>query len=119
MPCARFYRAGEPNATSSEGILSLKRCLMSLECSAMLTEYVDAAMRKAKYKLLNDREGFLGRIPGFRGVWANAPLLEACRQELREVLEAWILVRVRHGLDLPVVGGINLNQRRPRKRKVA
>ena len=85
----------------------------------MLTEYIEAAMRKAKYKLLRDGEGFFGEIPGFKGAWANAQSLEACRDELREVLEDWILVRVRLGLNLPVSGRINLNQRRSRRRKVA
>ena len=89
----------------------------------MLSEYVDAAMRKAKYKLLADGEGFFGEIPGFQGVWANDDRLEACREELRETLEGWIIIRLRQGLNLPVVGGINLNERRParpaRKKKVA
>jgi hypothetical protein len=33
----------------------------------MLTDYVAAAMHKAKYKILNDEEGYFGEIPGFRG----------------------------------------------------
>jgi predicted RNase H-like HicB family nuclease len=85
----------------------------------MLTEYVEAAMARAKYKILDDDEGFFGEIPGFRGVWSNARTLEGCRRELREVLESWMLVSVRLGHDLPIVGGINLNQRKGRKRKVA
>src|SRR5438105_32071 len=89
------------------------------EVMIMLTDYVASAMRKAKYKLLADGEGFYGQIPGFQGVWGNAATLEACRDELREVLEDWMLVRVRLGLSLPVINGINLNQRKPRKQKVA
>jgi predicted RNase H-like HicB family nuclease len=85
----------------------------------MLTDYVDAAMRKAKYKILPDGEGFFGEIPGFRGTWANAPTLEGCRDQLREVLEDWMLVRVRQGLALPVISGMNLNRPRSRKQKVA
>ena len=85
----------------------------------MLTDYVEAAMSRAKYKILAEDEGFFGEIPGFRGVWANARMLEACRNELREVLEDWILVSLRLGKDLPVVNGINLNPRKTRKRKVA
>ena len=85
----------------------------------MLTEYVSAAMRKAKYRILKGDEGFFGEIPACRGAWANARSLEACREELREVLEDWIIVRLRRGLSLPVVGGINLNQRKGRRQKVA
>ena len=84
----------------------------------MLTEYVQAAMRRAKFKDLGEGEGYFGRITGFRGVWANASSLNTCRTELREVLESWMLVRVRLGLSLPVIDGINLNLKKQR-RKVA
>ncbi len=85
----------------------------------MLIEYVEAAMRQARYKILADGEGFFGEIRPFKGAWANAATLESCRDELREVAEDWILVRLRQGLPLPVIAGINLNQRRTRKAKVA
>jgi predicted RNase H-like HicB family nuclease len=85
----------------------------------MLTEYVAAAMRKAKYKILKGGEGFFGEIPACKGAWANAHSLEACREELREVLEDWLLVRLRRGLSLPVIDGINLNRRGGRRQKVA
>ncbi len=85
----------------------------------MLTEYVEAAMARAKYKILDEDEGFFGEIPGFRGVWSNADTLEGCRKELREVLESWMLVSLRLGLTLPIVAGLNLNPRKGRKRKVA
>jgi predicted RNase H-like HicB family nuclease len=75
----------------------------------MLTEYIQAAMRRAKYKLLDEEEGFFGEISECPGVWADAPTLEACRDELREVLEDWILIRARRQLDLPVIDGFDLN----------
>ncbi len=75
----------------------------------MLTEYIQAAMRRGKYKLLDQDEGFFGEISECPGVWADAPSLEACRDGLREVLEDWILVRARRQLDLPVIDGFDLN----------
>ena len=75
----------------------------------MLTEYIQAAMRRAKYKLLDEEEGFFGEISECPGVWADAPSLEGCRDELREVLEDWILIRARRQLDLPVIDGLDLN----------
>ena len=59
----------------------------------MLTEYVQNRMEREKYKILGDGTYF-GEIPGVRGVWANAKTLEGCRQELREVLEEWLLLKV-------------------------
>jgi len=48
----------------------------------MLIQYIQAAMAKAKYEILSDDGTYYGRIPGFKGVWANADTLEVCRQEL-------------------------------------
>jgi len=74
----------------------------------MLTSYIRAAMRKAKYEILADDGTFYGEIPDFQGVYADAETLEGCRDELEEVLEEWILFRVSRNLPLPVVDGITL-----------
>ena len=74
----------------------------------MLTNYIRAAMRRAHYEILPDDGTYYGEIPGFDGVFANAATLEACREELEEVLEEWILFRVSRSLPLPVVDGLEL-----------
>lgn len=74
----------------------------------MLTKYIQAAMRQATYEILSDDGSFYGEIPDCDGVYANAETLEACREELDEVLEDWILFRVSMSLPLPVVDGIEL-----------
>lgn len=68
----------------------------------MLTNYIRAAMRHARYEILPEGT-FYGEIPGFNGVWAEADTLEACRNELEEVLEEWILLGVAKHHPLPVV----------------
>lgn len=75
----------------------------------MLLEYTGAALKRAKYEILKDDHSYYGYIPGFRGVYANARDLERCRTELREILEEWILIRLRRNLSVPVLRGINLN----------
>jgi predicted RNase H-like HicB family nuclease len=74
----------------------------------MLTDYIQAAMHKAHYELIDDGT-FVATIPSFQGIWANAETLEACRDELRSVLEDWILVSLTQRLTLPVVDGLDLN----------
>ena len=74
----------------------------------MLTRYLQAAMRAARYEILADDGSYYGEIPGFEGVWANASTLETCRDELEEVLEEWIFFRVSRQLLLPVVEGLEL-----------
>lgn len=74
----------------------------------MLTKYIKAAMNKARYEILPDGT-FYGEIVGLDGVYANEDTLETCRNELEEVLEGWILVRVSFHFPLPIVDGVELN----------
>jgi predicted RNase H-like HicB family nuclease len=74
----------------------------------MLLEYIDAALRHARYEILKDDGTYYGEIPECNGVYANAATLEACREELREVLEEWVLFRVHRHLSLPIIDGIEL-----------
>lgn len=74
----------------------------------MLTQYIQGAMRKAKYEILPDDGTFYGEIPDFQGVWANADTLEKCREELQEVLEEWLILGISRNHPLPVVDGIDL-----------
>ena len=79
----------------------------------MLTDYIRAAMHRAKYEILEDDGTFYGEIPGFQGVYANADTLEACREELESVLEGWILICVSRHVPTPVVDAIDLNIKQP------
>jgi predicted RNase H-like HicB family nuclease len=74
----------------------------------MLTDYIRAAMHRAEYKLLDDGT-FFGEIPECEGVWSNADTLEACRDELEEVLQDWIMLGVYLHHELPVIDGIDPN----------
>ena len=74
----------------------------------MLTKYIQAAMHKASYEILSSDQPFYGEIPGFDGVYASASNLEDCREELEEVLEEWILLRVSKHLPLPTIDGVDL-----------
>jgi predicted RNase H-like HicB family nuclease len=67
----------------------------------MLLQYIQAALNEARYEILSDDGSYYGEIPPCNGVYANATTLEACRQELQEVLEAWLLFRVHRNLPIP------------------
>jgi predicted RNase H-like HicB family nuclease len=74
----------------------------------MLSEYLQAALRHARYEILRDDGTYYGEVPECPGVYANNTRLEECREELREVLEEWILFRVHRHLPLPVIDDIEL-----------
>ncbi len=66
----------------------------------MINQYIEKQLKKAKYKILDDGTYF-GEIMDLKGVWASSKTLEKCRDELREVLEDWILLKVRDGERVP------------------
>ena len=73
----------------------------------MLTAYINAALKRAEYKRLPDGSWF-AEIPGFEGIWANARTVEEARGEIQEVLEEWLILKLRDGDPLPVVDDIEL-----------
>jgi len=79
----------------------------------MLTEYIKAAMRHARYEILPEDGGYYGEIPELPGVWANSDALEACREELREVLEDWIALGLAQGSPIPPIDGIAITVKLP------
>ena len=66
----------------------------------MLNEFIGKKLKDAQYKRLGDGSYF-GEIPSILGVWANAKNLEDCREELREVLEDWLLLKVHEQDEVP------------------
>jgi predicted RNase H-like HicB family nuclease len=75
---------------------------------SMLTEYIEAAMRHAQYETMEDGRIF-GTVPPCPGAWADGDTVEACRAELKEVVESWIIIGLRHGHCFEVIDGLDLN----------
>ena len=75
----------------------------------ILSEYVAQVMAQAVYDKLEDGT-FAGRIPPCKGVIAFGNTLRECEDELHSILEDWILVGLKLGHPLPVIGGIDLNR---------
>ncbi|AKB74475.1 hypothetical protein MSLAZ_1214 [Methanosarcina lacustris Z-7289] len=70
----------------------------------MLIQYIHAALERAKYEIINDDEPYYGEVPELEGVWAIGETLEECRRNLEEVIDEWIIFRLRNGLPLPQIG---------------
>jgi predicted RNase H-like HicB family nuclease len=75
----------------------------------ILSEYINQAMEQAVYDKLEENS-FSGRIPLCKGVIAFGTTLRICQEELRSVLEDWILVALKLGHSLPVIAGVDLNK---------
>jgi predicted RNase H-like HicB family nuclease len=73
----------------------------------MITRFLDRALRRAQYRQV-DAGTFCATVTGLRGVIATGPSLEACRDQLAEVVEEWVLVRIARGLRIPVLDGVTI-----------
>ena len=77
----------------------------------MFVEFIEAAMAHASYDKLDTGE-YYGEIPPCPGVWATGKTVKKCQQELREVLEDWLLLKLCDGDTIPVINGVDLNLQR-------
>ena len=73
----------------------------------MFAEYLKTALRTAQYEYIEEDKAYFGRIPLCQGVWTSAPNLEACRDELEDVLEGWLILSLQKNLPIPEINGIS------------
>ncbi|OGB90023.1 hypothetical protein A2625_01640 [candidate division WOR-1 bacterium RIFCSPHIGHO2_01_FULL_53_15] len=76
----------------------------------MIMEYIEAALNKARYDMIKDKEPFYAEIPGLDGVYATGKTLEECRKNLSEVIDDWIVIRLRRGLPIPPIEGHKIEE---------
>jgi predicted RNase H-like HicB family nuclease len=74
----------------------------------MLIKYIHAALEHAKYEIIDDEEPYYGEVPELQGVWASGKTLEECRKNLEEVIDEWIIIRLRKGLLIPLIENLNI-----------
>jgi len=77
----------------------------------MISKYVAKALERAAYEPI-DHGMWCATVRGLRGVIAIGASIEACRHQLAEVVEEWVLVRVARHLQVPRLGGVVIRVRR-------
>ena len=70
----------------------------------MLIEYIEEALKRARYEKIDDEEPYYGEVRELKGVWATGKSLEECRNSLKEVIKGWIIVSIKKGLPIPKLG---------------
>lgn len=71
----------------------------------MFAEYIQAALERAEYEIIEDPEPYYAQVPGLPGVWATGKTFEECRKELISVIEGWIVLGLRLGYPIPPIKG--------------
>jgi predicted RNase H-like HicB family nuclease len=70
----------------------------------MITEYIAAALSRARYEIIEDEEPYYGEVPELAGVWATGKTLEECRHNLADVIDEWLVLSLKRGLPIPPLG---------------
>ncbi len=75
-----------------------------------LTQFIAEAMKDIRVeKTLFGY--YYAEIPSCKGVWASGYTFNGCISELQEILEEWLLFKLRDGdTDLPIYGDLDLNE---------
>jgi predicted RNase H-like HicB family nuclease len=73
----------------------------------MFSEYIQAALKQAKYQIL-DNGSYMATVERLPGVIATGKTIEECREDLIEVIEEWVTIRLQRGLDIPSVDGLTI-----------
>jgi predicted RNase H-like HicB family nuclease len=76
----------------------------------VIIEYINAALARAKYELIEDEEPYYGEVPDLQGVWATGKTLEECRRNLAEVIDGWLIVSLKKGLPIPQIGEYRIDE---------
>ncbi len=76
----------------------------------MLTEYIEEALGRARYEIIEDEEPYYGEVKELKGVWATGETLEECRSNLKDVIEGWILLSIKKGLPIPKLGDVEIKE---------
>lgn len=76
----------------------------------MIIQYIEAALAHARYDVIDDEEPYYGEVPELPGIWATGKTLEECRRNLMEVIDGWIIVRLRRGLPIPPIDNCTIEE---------
>ena len=60
--------------------------------------------------MIEDTEPYYGEVPELKGVWATGRTLEECRDNLKEVIEGWVLLSLRRNLSVPPLGEYEIRE---------
>ncbi len=66
----------------------------------MLTQYVQQALERAHYEIIEDEEPYYAEVSDLEGVWATGKTLEECRRNLAEAIEDWLLFSIEFDYSL-------------------
>lgn len=74
----------------------------------MFCEYIQAAMSRAVYEVIDDEQPYYGEVPELKSVWAAGKTEAEYRENLRLAIKDWIALSLRFDLPIPAIGGYKI-----------
>ena len=76
----------------------------------LLDQYIDAALRAAKFETIDNGTKVYAEVPQFAGAWADGETRDEAAKTLRQVLRGWIEMELERGRALPRLRGVETPQ---------
>jgi predicted RNase H-like HicB family nuclease len=76
----------------------------------LLVDYIDAALRTAKYEKIDRGTRVYAEVRDFPGAWAEGKTREEAAKTLRQVLKGWIEFQLERRQPLPRLKGVQTPQ---------
>jgi len=76
----------------------------------LLDDYVDAALKAARYQKIDHGARVYAELRDFPGAWADGKTREEATKTLRQVLKGWIELQLERGQPLPRLKGVQTPQ---------
>lgn len=76
----------------------------------LLNDYIDAALKTARFETIDKGTRVYAELPQFRGAWADGKTRDEVAKTLRQVLKGWIELQLERGQPLPRLKGVQTPQ---------
>jgi predicted RNase H-like HicB family nuclease len=75
-----------------------------------MDDYIDTAVRTAKFEKIDNGTRVYAELAQFPGAWAEGKTREEVVKTLRQVLKGWIELQLERGQSLPRLKGVDTPQ---------
>jgi len=76
----------------------------------LLEDYIDAALKNARYEKIDNGTKVYAELRGFPGAWADGKTRDEAAKTLRQVLKGWIELQLERRQPLPRLKGVQTPQ---------
>jgi predicted RNase H-like HicB family nuclease len=76
----------------------------------LLDDYIEAALKTARFEKIDKGTRVYAGLPQFRGAWADGKTRDEAAKTLRQVLKGWIELQLERGQPLPRLKGVQTPQ---------